>query len=259
MSSHPDPERTPDPNPFAAYAQRHRSVQHARTVAELHQPLRRAGLAETTRALAAPVLTTLLGAAFGAAVVAGVLWGGGRLDEGEADAWYAWTLGVVTGALLAGTGTFPGIRRAMSGRHLHPIGLFGAWLAAAVGWTALSVLAGVVVAVVAEADRGLTDWALIALLLLAHTLWCTLGPWLMTRTWGWSTGVIVLLALLWAASFVLVVMGVVSALLGDAGWWVRPLAASPLLTLPGLLWLAHRDMGHVAAFSPEERAHVRGR
>lgn len=95
-------------------------------------------------------------------------------------------------------------------------------------------------------DRGPVH---LGLIVLCHQLLCTFGLWLIPRTWGLGLGVILGLGLTAAGVCIAGMLLMPWVVDGDMGWWARILQASPLLTVPGLLWLAHRPMGHIGAMA----------
>lgn len=238
---------TESPNPFADYADRFRRREHARREEEIHQPPRRAGFGETLRVLAGPSLVTLCGVTALCVVLGGLSWLGPEVGPGdEMGLW-----GVLAGAGGLGVAAFPfkGFARAMGGRRLNPLGLFLAWVGQAVAWTVLSVVLGAVLVPLLGGSRGGPEglgWFLAAPLVLAYVLVVTLGLWSLTRTWEWSPFVAVPLVVVGAFGWLAALMALAFTVTGSVGWWSTVLLALGMLSLPGLLWLAHRPMDHVA-------------
>lgn len=240
-----------DPNPFASYADRFRDQMHARSEAELNQPLPRWGLRGTLGALAGRVASLLAETSLVMLLVGGLLWLK-DLAEGSPSPRLVWAIASATGAMYVGAGLFKRVARLVEDRLPHPMGLFSAWLAAAVGWVALAVAAGLALHLAGLLD-GAPRWLGDGWVLLALALWCTLALWSLTRTWRWPVGVAVLAALVVTGLLVVTFGATVYTLTGSTGWWSRLLASSPVVTLPGLLWLAHRPMGMLAVSSRRDR------
>ncbi|SNC63330.1 hypothetical protein SAMN05445756_0884 [Kytococcus aerolatus] len=239
--------------------ERNREVLRAREAAAARNPLPRVGFW--------PSLVRLLGAvvpAFGGSVGFMVLVLGLVLltmwADGDAiDPWELWHLTVLVGGLMVTTGSFPSIQKVMQGVRLSGVALFVAWLVQAALWVAVALASGAAMRGLAgEALGDPAGWGLVAWLLMAYLLLNTLGPWLLTRLWRLPIWLVVVLGLVWGLCFLASLLASLLVLMGDYGWWLWVMLASPIVSLPALLALALRPMDHLPALTEEELSYALG-
>ena len=251
-----------DPNPLTSYADRFRRHLDARSEEELHQPRPGASFAATVGSFILPVLGLWIGTLALCALLGAVLMVEEKSD-GATDLALVWAITAVTGGLAVGTGLLKPVARFVRDHRPNPGGLFVVWVGAAVGWALLAALLGWSLQASgampsatpsAEGAGEVAEFGVLGQfwVLLAGTLLSTLVPWLLTRTWRWPRWVVVLVAVVGMGLVVAMMGAAVITLGGNWGWWSTPTVVSPVVTMPGLLWLAHRPMGHLSVSARPE-------